>query len=129
MSGAICTFFGGSHHILIQTSFIQAGNWTLSRSSLSLRASLADQSRLLSIASYERRRHNREEARNLLEGYLYRLQGLLNPESENKAMEEYAKPEERDALNKAMKEAFEWLADHAESAEEAVLRKKRTDIE
>jgi hypothetical protein len=53
----------------------------------------------------------------------------LDPESDNKALEEFAKPSERDAMRTAMGEAFEWLGDHAESADEATLRKKRTDIE
>lgn len=53
----------------------------------------------------------------------------MDPSSDNKALEEFATKDEREAMKKAMGEAFEWLAEEAEVADEASLRKKRTDIE
>jgi hypoxia up-regulated 1 len=84
---------------------------------------------LNNIATHERKRHSREEARNHLEGYLYRLQGLLDPESENKAIHEFGRAEEKEALGKALGAAFEWLGENAEKADEETLRVKRKEIE
>ncbi|WRT67203.1 uncharacterized protein IL334_004169 [Kwoniella shivajii] len=87
------------------------------------------QARLSSIAKFESAKFAREEARNLLEGYLYRLSGLLSPDSESKALHEYATKEERSKLQKSVDSAMEWLGDHAEEADEKTLRAKRADIE
>jgi hypothetical protein len=64
-----------------------------------------------------------------LEGYLYRLQNLLSPEASQKALHEFATAEERKQMTKLLDETFEWLADEAERADEATLRKKRADLE
>lgn len=71
----------------------------------------------------------REEARNMLEGYLYRLQNLLSPEASQRALHEFAKADERKRMTKLLEETFEWLAEKAESASEAELKKKRADLE
>ncbi|ORX33442.1 Hsp70 protein-domain-containing protein [Kockovaella imperatae] len=84
--------------------------------------------RLTSIAAYEKAKFAREEARNLLEGYLYRLSGLLSPDAENRALWEYGTQKEREGLQKLMEETFEWLGDHAEKAEEKTLVEKRSTL-
>ncbi|KAI9637842.1 Hsp70 protein-domain-containing protein [Dioszegia hungarica] len=85
--------------------------------------------RLASIASFEAARTSREEARNMLEGYLYRLTGLLDPQTDNTALQEYSKPDEQDKLRVLKEETFEWLLENAEGADEKTLREKRTELE
>jgi hypoxia up-regulated 1 len=83
---------------------------------------------LTSIASFESAKHSREEARNLLEGYLYRLQNFLSPDSDNKALRAYSTEEERTKLSNLLAQTFEWLGDNAEKADEKTLRAKRTEL-
>ena len=85
--------------------------------------------RLISIASFESAKAAREEARNLLEGYLYRLQSFLDPGSETRALHDFSTPEERETLSRLLKETFEWLGDNAEGATEKVLKAKRAALE
>ncbi|WWC69381.1 uncharacterized protein I206_103320 [Kwoniella pini CBS 10737] len=87
------------------------------------------QARLQSIATFESAKFAREEARNLLEGYLYRLSGLLSEDADNKALHEYATAKERETLRKLVDKSMEWLGDHAETADEATLKGKRSDLE
>ncbi|TXT07154.1 hypothetical protein VHUM_03324 [Vanrija humicola] len=85
--------------------------------------------RLASIATFESAMKARAEARNMLEGYLYRLQNLLSDDAENRAIHEFAKPSERKVLSKLVEETFEWLHDHAEEADVKTLLAKRTALE
>ncbi|KAK8869653.1 hypothetical protein IAR55_000221 [Kwoniella newhampshirensis] len=85
--------------------------------------------RLNSIASFEASKAAREEARNSLEGYLYRLSGFLSADADNKAVQEYSTKEEQKTLKALVDETFEWLGEHAESAEEKLLRAKRAALE
>ncbi|WVW83006.1 hypothetical protein I302_105022 [Kwoniella bestiolae CBS 10118] len=87
------------------------------------------QARLQSIANFESAKFSREEARNLLEGYLYRLSGLLSPDSELRALHEYATQAERDKIRVLLDKTMEWLGDHAETADEETLKGKRSDLE
>lgn len=82
-----------------------------------------------SIVTYENAKSSREEARNALEGYLYRVSNLLSPDSDNKGLQDFSTDKERDALSKLVASTFDWLADHAEGAEEKILRQKRDDLE
>ena len=85
--------------------------------------------RLTAIASYESTKTAREEARNLLEGYLYRLSGLLDPEAENRGIQDYSTAAERDALAVLLRSTFEWLGHHAEKADEQSLQAKRSALQ
>lgn len=85
--------------------------------------------RLSSIVSYESSKVSREEARNGLEGYLYRLSNLLSPDADNKALWDFSTEKERDGLNKLVASTFHWLSDHAESADEKTLRANRAGLE
>ncbi|OCF36427.1 hypoxia up-regulated 1 [Kwoniella heveanensis BCC8398] len=87
------------------------------------------QARLTSIAAFESAKFAREEARNLLEGYLYRLSGLLSDDAENKALHEFATEQEKKTLRKSVDETMEWLGEEAERADEKTLRQKRADLE
>ena len=80
---------------------------------------------LTSVASFEAAKGSREEARNLLEGYLYRLSGLLNVDADNRALHDFATEAERTTLSELLRASFEWLSDNAERADEASLRQKR----
>lgn len=86
-------------------------------------------SRLTSTAQHESAKTSREEARNLLEGYLYRLQAMLDPEGDNPALREYSTASEQKKISKLLKETFEWLSDHAEKADEKTLRDKRAALQ
>ncbi|RXK35481.1 hypothetical protein M231_07259 [Tremella mesenterica] len=86
-------------------------------------------SQLSAVASFEAAKTAREEARNLLEGYLYRLSGLLDDDAENRALHEFATKEEREKMGKLMRESFEWLGEHAERADEMTLKLKRAALE
>ena len=81
--------------------------------------------RLTSIANHERGKRAQEEARNLLEGYLYRLSGFLSPDADNRALWDYGTDKERNTMQKLLTETFDWLGEHAERAEESVLLAKR----
>ncbi|WWD16084.1 hypothetical protein CI109_100509 [Kwoniella shandongensis] len=85
--------------------------------------------RLTSIANFEASRAAREEARNSLEGYLYRLSGFLSEDADNKSLQDYSTKDEQEKLKKLLDETFEWLGEHAETAEEKVLRAKRDALE
>lgn len=61
----------------------------------------------------------------MLEGYLYRLQGLLADDAENTAIHDFAKKDEKAKLKQSVAETFDWLQDNAEKADEATLRQKR----
>ncbi|ORY24982.1 heat shock protein 70 family [Naematelia encephala] len=87
------------------------------------------QARLISIKAFESAKTAREEARNLLEGYLYRLSGLLASDADNRALHDYATQQERDVMNKLLRETSEWLSEHAEHADEKTLRVKRAELE
>lgn len=84
--------------------------------------------RLNSIATFESAKHAREEARNVLEGYLYRLQSLLADDAENRAIHDFAKPDEKSKLAKLLGETFDWLYENAEEADEPTLRTKRNEL-
>jgi len=83
---------------------------------------------LSSIAAFESAKHAREEARNLLEGYLYRLSNFLSLDSDNKALREYSNEEERARLSDLLEKTFEWLGENAEKADEKTLRAKRSAL-
>jgi hypoxia up-regulated 1 len=85
--------------------------------------------RLSSIAAFEAARAACDEARNLLEGYLYRLQDLLSDDAENRALHDYATVAERKRLGEMVGTAFEWLHEHADEAKIDALLAKRTELE
>lgn len=86
-------------------------------------------SRLSTISTYEKAMQAREEARNHLEGYLYKLQNMLEDELEHKAVQDFSTEAERNALTKLLAETFEWLHEYAESANVETLLGKKLAIE
>ena len=64
-----------------------------------------------------------------MEGYLYRLSGLLGPDAPSDALHRFGTDEERAKLNAGVQEAFEWMNEEAETADVATLLKKRSSLE
>lgn len=89
----------------------------------------ATNQRLRSIASYEGAMRAREEARNMLEGYLYKLQNLLSDEAEHKNVHAFSTKEERKAIQNLVSSTLDWLHENAEDANVQTLIGKRTAIE
>lgn len=72
--------------------------------------------RLVAMDAAEKARHKKEEARNNLEGYLYRLRDLLDG-GETSPFILFSKPDERKRLEEKLGQAFTWLGEHAEDGE------------
>ena len=85
--------------------------------------------RLAAIDAVERAAIDRGNAINHLEGYLYRVKNMLSPDATNTALQDFSSSHERTTLAKAVEEAFEWMAEHVEAAETAILHKKREVVE
>ncbi|CAK9786928.1 actin-like ATPase domain-containing protein [Cutaneotrichosporon oleaginosum] len=86
--------------------------------------------RLRAIASYEGAMRAREEARNMLEGYLYKLQNILTgDEAEHKNLHAFSTKVERTRIKNLVDETLEWLHEHAEEATVHALIGKREAIE
>ncbi|KAH7910567.1 hypothetical protein BJ138DRAFT_1087445 [Hygrophoropsis aurantiaca] len=84
----------------------------------------AGRERLRAIDDKEAAKVRREEARNSLEGYLYRLRDLLEPDNNDGSETPFmkcSKPSERAALSKQVHEAMAWLHDDGEMADTAQL--------
>lgn len=85
--------------------------------------------RLASIGVYEAALRAREEARNRLEAYLYRVQNYLGDEPDSKALFDFGTDEERERLSSGVASAFEWLHEYAESAPAGDLVSRLTELE
>lgn len=83
--------------------------------------------RLVAVDNAEKLRHKKEEARNMLEGYLYRMRDLLSGDSTSPFML-YSKEEERRKLDDRMSEAFA-LVNEGDDAELAELWRRREEME
>lgn len=86
-------------------------------------------SRLAAISTYEKAMQAREEARNHLEGYLYKLQNLLDENEDHKAIQEFSTKAERKTLSSLVADTFDWLHENAESANVETLIGKKVAIE
>jgi hypoxia up-regulated 1 len=87
----------------------------------------AARKRLIAVDNAEKLRHKKEEARNMLEGYLYRMRDLLAGEA-NAPFMLYSKEEERRKLEDRMTEAFA-LVNEGDDAELAELWRRREEME
>lgn len=88
----------------------------------------AARKRLLAVDQAEKLRAKTGEARNMLEGYLYRLRDLLDGDEMTPFML-FSKPEERAKLETKFKEAMGWFHDEAEDADMAALWSRRDEME
>lgn len=71
------------------------------------------------------RKAQREEARNTIESYLYRVRDLLDGET----FAEVSKAEERHGIAAKTQELTSWLSEEGDSAETATLKLKRASLE
>lgn len=69
-----------------------------------------------------------EEARNTLEGYLYRVRDLLQEEGET-PFRKCSKEGERSAMGEKLEETFAWLHDEGEDAETKEYIDRRAALE
>ena len=69
-----------------------------------------------------------EEARNHLEGYLYRLRDLLDGDSSSPFME-YSKDSERKKLAELHEETLIWMNSEGDEADQITLWAKREALE
>lgn len=81
--------------------------------------------RLREIKAAETRKYQREEARNMLEAFIYRVRDLLENVDFGAASLEH----ERKLIQEKAEAANEWLWDEAEKATTKELKAKRTEIE
>ena len=72
--------------------------------------------RLLAIDRLEAGKRAREEARNSLEGYLYRVRDLLEDDSTGSSSVGYSQEKERKAMEKKLEESFNWLSEYDDVA-------------
>lgn len=88
----------------------------------------ASRKRIIAVDQAERLRAKTEEARNMLEGYLYRLRDLLDGEETSPFML-YSKPEERKKLEDKFGENMNWFHEDGEEADMAELWRRRDEME
>lgn len=81
--------------------------------------------RLRDIDNAETRKRNREEARNGLEAYTYKLRDQL----ESAAFAEASTESERIAIRKKLEEANEWMWDEGETAPTKDLKSAKSELE
>ncbi|KAG7087443.1 hypothetical protein E1B28_013409 [Marasmius oreades] len=96
---------------------------------MSVEEKKASRSRLRAMDVEEAAKNRKEEARNTLEGYLYRLRDLLDEENRDTPFKQCSQPSERAALEEKMEETFAWLHDRGDIAETSQLLDKRTSLE
>lgn len=84
--------------------------------------------RLRAIDTKEVSKVFREEARNTLEAYLYKLRDLLEDRPDSPFIK-CSKPSERQAISFKLEDTIAWLHEEAETAETSALREKRGVLE
>ncbi|KAJ6463417.1 Hsp70 protein-domain-containing protein [Mycena sanguinolenta] len=86
-------------------------------------------SRLRAIDLDEAAVARKEEARNSLEGYLYRMRDLLDEENRDTPFKQCSQEGERKAIADKLDESFEWLHDKGDVAETSQFLDKRNALE
>lgn len=82
---------------------------------------------LAEIAAREFAKVQREQAYNLLEGFLYRLRDILG--DEESPFKEFAQPKEQTLLSDKLAVTLAWLNDEGDEASADVLFAKRAELE
>lgn len=83
---------------------------------------------MAAIDKEEAAKRRKEEARNSLEGYLYRVRDLLEDGPETPFMK-CSQKTERTAMGEKLEETFRWLHDHGDDADTVDYILKRTALE
>lgn len=85
-------------------------------------------SRLLSIDYVELAKRRNEDARNDLEGYLYRIRDLLEDDNQEAPFVKCSKDVERRQIKQKLDETFAWINDEGDHAETNKLVEKHADL-
>ncbi|TFK82826.1 actin-like ATPase domain-containing protein [Polyporus arcularius HHB13444] len=85
--------------------------------------------RLKAIDAEEASKRRREEARNTLEAYVYRLRDLLEDESTEAPFVKCSQSAERKAISEKLAETYTWLQEHGDDATTMEYIDKRTALE
>lgn len=85
--------------------------------------------RLRVLDSEEAAGNRRDEARNTLESYLYRLRDLLDSENQDTPFKKCSKEVERQAISEKLEDSFHWLHDKGDAAETSQFLDKRISLE
>ncbi|KAF9034459.1 HSP70-domain-containing protein [Hymenopellis radicata] len=86
-------------------------------------------SRLRAMDLEENAKNKKEEARNTLEGYLYKLRDLLDEENTSTPFKVCSQPSERTAIQEKTEETMLWLHDKGDIAETSQFLDKRIALE
>ncbi|OCH90865.1 actin-like ATPase domain-containing protein [Obba rivulosa] len=84
--------------------------------------------RLIAVDNEEAAKRRKEEARNTLEGYMYRVRDLLDDDSDTPFLK-CSQDEERKAIREKLQETFAWLSEHGDDADTAQYLDKRASLE
>ncbi|KAL6308933.1 actin-like ATPase domain-containing protein [Sparassis latifolia] len=84
--------------------------------------------RLIAVDNEEAMKRRKEEARNSLEGYLYRLRDLLDDESDTPFMK-CSQEAERQKMAEKLQEALSWLHEYGDDAQTREYLDKRSVLE
>ncbi|KAI0331368.1 actin-like ATPase domain-containing protein [Cubamyces sp. BRFM 1775] len=96
---------------------------------MSVKQKRAGRDRLLAVDAEETTKRKREEARNTLESYIYKLRDLLEDESSEAPFVKCSQTTERKAIAEKVDETLVWLQDHGEDADTIEYIDKRTALE
>jgi len=77
----------------------------------------------------ETAKNRKDEARNTLESYLYRLRDLLEDENHETPFKKCSTDNERQSMTQKLEELFTWLHDRGDVAETSQLLDKRISLE
>lgn len=86
-------------------------------------------SRLRELDVDEAAKNRKEEARNTLESYLYKLRDLLDPENRDTPFKECSQDSERAAIAEKLEETITWLHDKGDVSETSQFLDKRIALE
>jgi hypoxia up-regulated 1 len=85
--------------------------------------------RLRELDREELSKRRREESRNNLEGYLYRVRDLLDDTNNDTPFKKCSQEDERKAISERVQETIVWLHDKGDLAETSQFYDKRNAIE
>lgn len=77
----------------------------------------------------EAAKQRKEEARNNLESYMYRLRDLLDEENRDSPFRKCSQESERKAIAERLTESISWLHDHGDVADISQFLDKRNVLE
>ncbi|KAL5498189.1 LHS1 [Sanghuangporus vaninii] len=85
--------------------------------------------RLIAVDTAEAAKRRREEARNSLEAYLYRLRDLLDDESDASPFKKCSTEEERNALKEKLYDILHWMSEEGDHAQLIDFWDKKDQLE